>query len=145
MAIARPSARAGAHALHAILLGFPIVLFSGALLSDIAYLRTAEIQWTNFSQWLIVFGLVFGGLVAAWALVLLALGFRDERRDGRVAYFVVLAVMWVLGLVNAFKHSQDAWSSVGALGVILSVLCTLLALAAGVILHAGLTTREVAR
>ena len=145
MAIARPSPRAGAHALHAILLGFPIALFSGALVSDIAYLRTAQIQWTNFSQWLIVFGLVFGGLVAAWALVLLVMGYRDERRDGRVAYFVVLALMWVLGLVNAFKHSQDAWSSVGTLGLILSILCTLLALAAGIILHAGLTTREVAR
>ena len=73
------------------------------------------------------------------------MGYRDERRDGRVAYFVVLALMWVLGLVNAFKHSQDAWSSVGTLGLILSILCTLLALAAGIILHAGLTTREVAR
>ena len=145
MAIARPSARTGAHALHAILLGFPIALFSGALVSDIAYLRTAEIQWTNFSQWLIVFGLVFGGLVAAWALVLLVMGYRDERRDGRVAYFGALAVMWLLGLVNAFKHSQDAWSSVGALGVILSFLCTLLALAAGFIMYAGLTTREIAR
>jgi uncharacterized membrane protein len=145
MAIARPSPRAGAHALHAILLGFPIALFSGALIADIAYLRTAQIQWTNFSAWLITFALVFGGLVAAWALVSLVLGFRGERRDGRIAYFAVLAVMWVLGLINAFKHSQDAWSSVGAMGLILSILCTLLALAAGIILHTGLTTREVAR
>ncbi|AQR61726.1 hypothetical protein BZG35_08730 [Brevundimonas sp. LM2] len=145
MAIARPSLRTGAHALHAILLSFPIALFSGALLSDIAYLRTAEIQWTNFSAWLIAFALVFGGLVAAWALVSLVIGYRDARRDGRITYFAVLAAMWVLGLINAFKHSQDAWSSVGALGLILSVLCTLLALAAGVLLHAGLTTREIAR
>ncbi|MBX9614162.1 MAG: hypothetical protein K2X25_01080 [Caulobacteraceae bacterium] len=145
MAIAPPSLRAGAHALHAILLGFPIALFSGALVSDIAYLRTAQIQWTNFSAWLIVFALVFGGLAVAWAIVSLAMGFRDQRRDGRLAYFVVLALMWVLGLINAFKHSQDAWSSVGGTGVVLSILCTLLALAAGVILHTGLTTREIAR
>ena len=36
----------------------------------------------------------------------------------------------VLGLVNAFKHSQDAWSSVGAFGLTLSILSALLALAA---------------
>ena len=38
---------------------------------------------------------------------------------------------WVLGLVNAFKHSQDAWSSVGTAGVALSIVAALTALAAG--------------
>jgi uncharacterized membrane protein len=46
-------------------------------------------------------------------------------------HLVALALAWVLGLVNAFKHSQDAWSSVGAFGLILSILCTILVLVAG--------------
>ena len=57
----------------------------------------------------------------------------------------VLAAMWVLGLVNIFKHSQDGWSSVETFGLILSILCALLALAAGVIAFSNLAEREVAR
>ena len=131
------------HPLHAILLGFPIALFTSGLVSDITYLRTAEIQWTNFSSWLIAGALVFGGLVLAWALISLVLGWRGTERRPRLVYAAVLALMWVLGLVNALKHSQDGWSSVGAFGLTLSILCTLLALAAGVIAFSS-REREVA-
>ena len=41
------------HPLHAILLAFPLPLFLGALLSDLAYSSTYEVQWTNFASWLI--------------------------------------------------------------------------------------------
>lgn len=34
--------------LHWLLLAFPIALFTFALFTDIAYLKTAEVQWTNF-------------------------------------------------------------------------------------------------
>lgn len=129
--------------LHAILLGFPIALFSSALVTDIAYLRTAEIQWTNFSAWLISGALFFGGLVLVWALLSLLLNLRGPGQRRRLIYAGVLAVMWLLGLVNAFKHSQDGWSSVGAFGLTLSIICTLLALAAGVVAHAGYGSREI--
>jgi len=135
----------GLHALHGLLLSFPIALFTAAVVTDIAYLKTAEVQWTNFSAWLITGALVFGGLVAAWALISLLLGLRSAERTPRLIYFGVLAAMWVLGLVNAFKHSQDAWSSVGALGLILSILCSVLALIAGVLAFSSLNTREIAR
>lgn len=136
---------AGPHPIHAILLGFPIALFTAALITDIAYLRTAEIQWTNFSTWLIGGGLLFGGLVLAWALIALVIHLRAANRPRRLLYPGLLAAMWILGLVNAFKHSQDAWSSVGAFGLILSILCTILALAAGAVAFSGFTAREVAR
>ena len=131
------------HPLHAILLSFPIALFASGLISDITYLRTSEIQWTNFSSWLIAGALVFGGLVLAWSLISLVLGWRGTERQPRLIYAGVLAVMWILGLINAFKHSQDGWSSVEAFGLILSILCTLLALAAGVIAFSN-RGREVA-
>ena len=44
--------------LHWILLAFPIALFTFALFTDIAYLKTAEVQWTNFSAWLISVGVI---------------------------------------------------------------------------------------
>jgi len=145
MTVLISAAGRGLNALHGILLSFPIALFTTAVLTDIAYLKTAEIQWTNFSAWMITGGLVFGGVVTAWALVSLVLGLKSPRRNEKVIYAAVLAVMWLLGLMNAFKHSQDGWSSVGAFGLMLSILCSLLALAAGVIAFAGLTSRETVR
>lgn len=135
----------GPNPVHAILLGFPIALFSSALVTDIVYLRTAELQWTNFSAWLISGALLFGGLVLAWALIGLVLDLRAPGQRRRLIYPGVLAVMWILGLVNAFKHSQDGWSSVGAFGLVLSILCTLLALAAGYIAHSSYGNREITR
>ncbi len=126
-----------ARALHGLLLTFPVALFTSAVATDITYLNTAEMQWTNFSAWLIAGGLVFGGLVLLLALIDL---FR--RSGGGLVYFLVLAVMWVVGLVNAFKHSQDAWSSVGALGLVLSIITALLALIAGVMFYGRSTVRE---
>lgn len=131
--------------LRAILLAFPVALFTSAVVSDIAYLRTAELQWTNFSSWLIAGALLFGGLVLAWALIGLLLDWRGPARRRSLIYAGVLAAMWILGLVNAFKHSQDGWSSVGAFGLVLSILCALLALAAGFIAWSGDATREIAR
>lgn len=131
--------------LHAILLSFPIALFSSALVTDIVYLRTAQVQWTNFSAWLISGALLFGGLVLIWALVGLVLDLRGPNRRRSVIYVALLAVMCLLGLVNAFKHSQDAWSSVGTFGLVLSILCAVLALAAGVVAHSTWLAGRMAR
>jgi len=133
------------HPLHALLLGFPIVLFTAALVTDIAYLRTAQIQWTNFSSWLIVGALVTGGLVGLWAIIELVLAWRRGGPGRALFYVVALALMWVLGLVNAFQHSRDAWSSVGTVGLVLSILCTVFALVAGWIAFSGVEPREMTR
>lgn len=117
--------------LHGILLAFPIALFTFALFMDIAYLKTAEIQWSNFSAWLITGALVFGGVAGVFSIFDYVMGLRRGRSRRSLIHLVALALAWVLGLVNAFKHSQDAWSSVGAFGVTLSVLCTILVLVAG--------------
>jgi len=117
--------------LHGVLLAFPIALFTFALFTDIAYLNTAEIQWTNFSAWLITGALVFGGVAGLFSIVEYVLSLRHGRSRRAFIHVMALALAWVLGLVNAFKHSQDAWSSVGAFGVTLSILCTILVLVAG--------------
>lgn len=124
------------HPLHAILLAFPIALFSGALASDITYLNSPQIQWTNFSSWMIAGGCLMGGLALLWAIVLAATTSHAVR--GRaVLYLLLVAAMFVCGLVNAFQHSRDGWSSVETTGLVLSILSTLLALAAGWVGYAG--------
>lgn len=109
--------------LHAIFLAGTVPLFLGALLSDIAYFQTYQIQWSNFASWLIAGGLVFCGLAVLFALVNLI---RADRKAGRpLAYLILLVVTWALGLVNAFEHAKDAFASMPS-GLILSALTTLL-------------------
>ena len=119
------------HPLHGLLLAFPVALFTAALLSDITYLRSAEIQWSNFSAWAITGALVFGAPVLLWGALILFRHRRDAGRTRSLVYCLLLLVMWIAGLINAFKHSQDAWSSVGSTGVTLSAISALAALAAG--------------
>lgn len=123
--------------LHRLLLAFPIALFTFALFTDITYLKTAEMQWTNFSAWAIAAALVFGGIAGVFSIMDLVLGLRNPGARLKAIHVGALALAWLLGLVNAFKHSQDAWSSVGAFGLTLSILCTLLALVAGWIAYAA--------
>lgn len=133
------------HPLHAILMAFPIALFAGALASDITYLNTAVIQWSNFSAWLIAGALLFGGLALAWAIVLVFTHRAAGLRGRAVLFLVLLAVMWIAGLINAFQHSRDAWSSVGTTGLVLSIVSTVLALVAGWIGYSAARSREVVR
>ena len=78
--------------IHAILLSFPIALFSTAAMADVTYLNTAEIQWTNFAQWAITGALVFGAPVVVHGPVLLAFDGERKRRlhDGETAVLRVL-------------------------------------------------------
>ncbi|RYE69712.1 MAG: hypothetical protein EOP17_02735 [Rhizobiaceae bacterium] len=122
--------REALHPLHAILLAFPVALFAGALVSDWAYLATAQIQWSNFSSWLNAFGLVFGGAVLAWGVVSAVLRPRSWR-GGRGLHLVALAIMWAFGFLNALLHGRDAWYSVTAAGMILSLITAGAALIAG--------------
>ncbi|MGO4167261.1 DUF2231 domain-containing protein [Novosphingobium sp. YAF33] len=127
--------RRSLHPLHALLMAFPVALFPSALLSDVTYVKTAQIQWTNFSAWLITGALLLGGFALLWsAIATWAARERVERRHNGVVT-VLLALAWIAGLFNAFQHSHDGWASVGTMGVVLSVLSTILALAAGWVGH----------
>lgn len=119
--------RSPLHPVHSVLLAGALPLFLGALLSDIAYAQSYQIQWKNFASWLIAGGLVFSGLVLLWAGIELA---RADRREHRpIAYLLALLATWLLGLANAFIHAKDAWASMPT-ALILSAIVALLALAA---------------
>lgn len=119
--------RSPLHPVHAVLLAGALPLFLGALLSDIAYAQSYQIQWKNFASWLIPGGLVFSGLALLWAGIEFA---RADRRGHRpIAYVLALLAAWLLGLGNAFIHAKDAWASMPA-ALILSAIVALLALAA---------------
>lgn len=122
--------------LHTILLAGCVPLFLGALLSDIAYFKTYQIQWSNFASWLIAGALLLCGLALLFALVSLV---RAQRKAGRpLMYFLLLLATWVLGLINAFIHAKDAWATMPS-GLVMSVVVTLLSCVAA---WMGLGTRQ---
>ena len=129
-------------AVHGLLVSFPVALFSLGAATDAAFLRTAQIQWSNFSSWAIVGALILGATAFLWSLIDLA---RFRRTALDFLYSGALGAACLLGLVNAFKHSQDGWSSVGAFGFTLSILCCALALIAGALRYSGMLDKEAIR
>ncbi|QPQ55141.1 hypothetical protein IC614_00505 [Allosphingosinicella flava] len=124
----RSYVRTALHPVHAVLLAAILPCFLGALLSDLAYGSSYELQWANFASWLIVGGLVFGGLALLWAIVgLLRADVRRDRRRG--LYVLALLGAWIVGFVNALVHAKDGWARMPD-ATILSLIALLLALLA---------------
>ena len=125
------TARIGAQPLHPLLVPVPIVCFVGTLVTDIAYWFTANMQWANFSAWLLTVGLI-GAALAAFAGVVDFFGDRGIRRL-RPAWIHAAgnAVALALSIINVFVHSRDAYTSVLPTGLILSATVVLILLVTG--------------
>ena len=109
-----------------MLVPFPITCFVGALLTDLAYLASANVQWSNFSIWLITAGLVMGGFAALTGMI-------DYWGDRRVRaarpatpHMILNIAVFVIELFNAFVHSRDGWTSVVPTGLTLSIVSVVL-------------------
>lgn len=114
------------HPLHEILLAASIPLFLGALLSDLAYATSYQIQWSNFASWLIVGGLVSSGLVMVWAIIS-RLSTR-HRVAGYGLYLGITVITWLTAFFNALVHARDAWAMMPT-GLALSIIVFFLACA----------------
>ena len=125
--------RGGLHPVHAVLL-------AGAMLSDIAYSSSYQVQWTNFASWLIAGGLLFSSFALLWSGIDLL---RADRRGKRaLAQFLLLLATWVLGFINALIHAKDAWGSMPE-GLILSIIVAVLAIAAAWLAFSSLRPEAV--
>ena len=125
------TARIAGHPLHPMLVPFPIACFVGTLLTDIAYWRTANIMWANFSSWLLTAGLVMGGLAALFGLIDFFGSRRVRAQTPAWPHMLGNLLVLALSLVNAFIHSRDAWTSVVPTGLILSAVVVLILLVTG--------------
>jgi uncharacterized membrane protein len=109
---------------NAVLVAGATSLFIGALLSDIAYFRSYQIQWNNFSSWLLAGGLVITALAFLWSIVEL---FRARWRTWPAwAYSVLLLATWIVGFIDALVHAKDAWATMPP-SLVLSVIVVALA------------------
>lgn len=115
------------HPVHAVLLAATLTLFVSAVLNDLAYWSSYDVQWANFASWLIAGGLVVGGVALVFALVDLR---HPVRRTGpSVLYLLLLLAALAVGLFNALVHAKDAWAAMPA-GLVLSLIAAVLAGAA---------------
>ena len=117
----------GRHPVLWLLASFPIAYFTGALLTDLAYLKTALQMWADFSAWLLAFGMIMGGIAAVCGIVV-QISSRTALWPGW-PFALGCAVTLALGLVNNFVHSRDAWTSVVPTGLVLSAVTVLVMLA----------------
>ncbi len=123
------TARGGGHSALRILASFPMACFTCALLTDLAYMQTTNVMWTDFSTWLLAAGMA-GGAVAAIAGLVSWLAHRRDRTQ-RSNWAIVLGGLLVLvvAFLNNLVHSRDAWTSVMPTGLALSFVTVLLMLA----------------
>jgi len=117
-----------------MLLGATVTLFLGVLLSDVAYGQSYEVQWKNFASWLIVGGLLVGGLTLLWALIMLLRA--DGRSGSPVVYVLLLVASWIFGFGNALIHAKDAWASMPDALILSGIAAVLVVVATGL----GLST-----
>ncbi len=115
----RATAAIAGHPIHATLVPFPIVCFTLTLLTDIAYWQTSNLMWQHFSEWLLLAGLVFGGLAALAGAVDM---FRREVRAQGPAWPHAIGgvAVFCLAFVNSLVHAGDGWTAVVPYGLILS-------------------------
>lgn len=108
-----------------MLAAFPLTCFVGAFVTDIAYSRSAQMQWANFSVWLIAAGVAMG-VVAALVGIVDALVTRRKRRRLSARHNLLTIFTFVFAIINGFIHSRDAWTSVVPTGLILSAITAML-------------------
>jgi uncharacterized membrane protein len=126
----RSRTASSAGAIYLLLFPIPIVCFLAALLTDIAYSKSAFLMWLHFSEWLNASGLVFGALAALVLLVEFIANPAIRAVPLGWAHLILFYATLVVEFFNALVHTQDGWTAVVPTGLTLSVVGALLALGA---------------
>ncbi len=125
------TARLAGNLLYPLLAAVPSACFTGALVTDIAYWQSANMQWANFSAWLLAAGL----LVAVFAVIVGVIDFiLDTRvRALPIGWYYALgnALAIILAIFNSFIHARDAYTSVVPTGLVLSALTVVVLMITG--------------
>lgn len=108
---------------------FAAAFFTLALLTDWAYVQTMILTWQDFSSWLLLAGLVAGGVAVLLWLVGLAL-----YRQRPVWIIVILnALVLAAAFLNSLVHAGDGWTAIVPWGIGLSLVTCVLMLASAVL------------
>jgi len=127
---APPSLSIVGHRIYPAFLPIPIICFIGALITDLAYAGTADMMWLDFSSWLLLAGLIGGGIAGVLLIVELVRAGRGRTR-ALMTHFVLLLAAWVVEVFNSFIHARDGWTAVMPTGLTLSVVAVVLCILGG--------------
>jgi uncharacterized membrane protein len=107
---------------------FAAAFFTLTLLTDWAYARTSILTWQDFSEWLLLAGLVVAGIgVLVWLV-----GLAVHRRRPLWSVLAINVLVLAAAFVNSLVHATDGWTAVVPWGIGLSlVTCLLMLLSAG--------------
>jgi uncharacterized membrane protein len=99
------------NAVYGILNPIPFGCFVAALIFDIVYLRSGTILWDQSAAWLVCLGLVAAIVPRTVNLAQVWITSRTLATTGDRLDFWLNLVAIVIGIVNAFVHSRDAYGS----------------------------------
>ncbi len=102
----------------------PIACFIGALLTDIAYVASAEIMWADFSAQLLVVGVIFGVLAAVAGLTSISSAAAWCGRSRRPWPHLIgnAVALSPRDLQHDDPHARWPWTSVWPTGLVLSAV-----------------------
>jgi len=116
--------------IYLLLFPIPVVLFVAAVVTDVAYSASAFLMWLHFSQWLIAAGLAFGAVAAIALLVVVFASGANRVGTYGWSHLVLFYAALIIEVFNAFIHTADGWTAVVPIGVLLSIVGAICALAA---------------
>ncbi|HEY1978525.1 MAG TPA: DUF2231 domain-containing protein [Xanthobacteraceae bacterium] len=118
--------RVGRRPIHRWLAAFMASCFVGTLATDLAYWRTANMLWADFSAWLLTVGVVVGYVTVVVALIEMFAVRSSIHSRITWPYAIGSLVALVLATINMFMHTRDAWTSVVPWGLALSAVIVLI-------------------
>jgi uncharacterized membrane protein len=122
------TARIAGHPIHPMLVPFPIACFVGTLLTDLAYWRTADLMWADFSAWLVTVGVIMGLLAGIAGFIDFASNRLVRRQPPAWPHAIGNVIALVIAVFNMFVHSRDGWTAIVPTGLILSAVTVLILL-----------------
>jgi uncharacterized membrane protein len=119
------------HAVHPMLVTFPIAFFTGTAATDLAYLWYGDPFWAQMSFWLLAGGLVMGGLAALVGMSDFTLVADIRRHLTSWNHFLVAIVMMAIALVNFLQRLVGDAEAVWPWGIMMSLLTVVMVATAG--------------
>jgi uncharacterized membrane protein len=108
----------------------PVVCFLGALLTDIAYVKSdGSLIWLSFSSWLLLFGLL-SGAIGALVLLIDVIRSPEMRRASGWVHLLFFYAALLVELFSVFIHERDGWTAVVPIGLTASIIGAVLILIA---------------
>jgi uncharacterized membrane protein len=119
------------HAIHPMLVTFPIAFVSATLFADVAFWLTERVFWAEAAFWSLV-GAVLGGLFAAAAGIADFLLVPQIRRHvSSWSHFIAAVMVIAIALANLLHRWEDAVAAVIPMGIYLSGLNLVVLVIAG--------------